>query len=76
MKDPAESGWGIRAKQGWSNFRFLVWMAGLMGLGILFMALWLALVDKKDLQSATLGAMFVPTFLAIVLGYAQNKTKI
>lgn len=51
-------------------------MAGLMGLGILFMILWLILVDAHDVQTASLGAMFIPSFLAVVLGYVQNQTRI
>lgn len=56
-------GWGMRAMQGYSLRKILCWLGFLTALGLTFVAIWLTLVSKNDLQNA----FVVPAFLIAVL---------
>lgn len=63
--------WGLHAIQGWSLRKILMWMSVLHFIGLLFVSLWLALVDVKDLQNAFMPAMFLATMFSLLLGIPQ-----
>ncbi|KAF5699322.1 serine threonine kinase [Fusarium mundagurra] len=61
-KTISEPGWGLHAKMGFSQRRFLAWLCLCIVLGGIFVVFWLAFINKTDLQNA-----FIPTFLFAAL---------
>ena len=47
--------WGIKAVQGWVVWKMLVWLVLSHVIGLVPFVVWLVLVDKKDLQNASVG---------------------
>ena len=66
-----EEGWGLHAVQGYTLSKILVWIAALTILGLVFVILWLLLVDKTDLQNAFVPATFLSTMAFIGLAIPQ-----
>ncbi|RAO73074.1 uncharacterized protein BHQ10_009086 [Talaromyces amestolkiae] len=64
-------GWGLHAVQGWSMWKIVLWMGALTVVGLLFVVLWLVLVDSKDLQNAFTPGMFLVAMLCLALGVPQ-----
>lgn len=64
-------GWGLHAVQGWSMWKIVLWMGALTVVGLLFVVLWLLLVDSKDLQNAFTPGMFLVAMLCLALGVPQ-----
>lgn len=50
--DLYDEAWGIHAVQGWSLCRMVVWLVLLNLAELLFVILWLTLVDSTDIQTA------------------------
>jgi hypothetical protein len=66
-------GWGMHAIPGFSLWKVLAWIGTLLFAGLLFWALWLALMDSKDLQNAVIPAMFFMTMATIALAIPQVR---
>ncbi|KAL4908363.1 hypothetical protein BDW74DRAFT_100086 [Aspergillus multicolor] len=64
-------GWGLHAVQGWSLYKIVVWMGTFTLIGLLFVMLWLVLVDPKDLQNAFAPGMFLAAMLCLAVGVPQ-----
>lgn len=66
LKDKGAEGWGLHAVQGWSLWKVILWMGAFTLLGLLFVILWLVLVDPKDLQNAFTPGAFLVAMLCLV----------
>ncbi|KAF2227647.1 hypothetical protein BDZ85DRAFT_277531 [Elsinoe ampelina] len=66
-----EPAWGIHAVEGVIRWKVMVFMALMASLGMVFMALWLRPVDKKDLQGAFAVSSFLMSLVAIVVAAPQ-----
>lgn len=64
-------GWGLYAIHGYSLRKILYWIIAVTLLGLVFVVLWLCLVDKTDLQNAFVPAMFLSTMLFMSLVVPQ-----
>lgn len=51
--------------------RILLWMCAFNSIGIVFVVLWLILVDSKDLQNAFAPATFLAMMFSLALGIPQ-----
>lgn len=71
LKDKGAKGWGLHAVQGWSLWKIVFWMGAFTVLGLLFVILWLVLVDPKDLQNAFTPGAFLVAILCLPLGIPQ-----
>lgn len=69
--DKGAEGWGLHAVQGWSLWKIVFWMSAFTVLGLLFVVLWLVLVDPKDLQNAFTPGAFLAGMLCLALGIPQ-----
>lgn len=69
--DQGVEGWGLHAVQGWSLYKILFWMGAFNFVGLLFVVLWLVLVDSKDLQNAFVPGMFLASMLCFAVGIPQ-----
>ncbi|KAF5651367.1 serine threonine kinase [Fusarium tjaetaba] len=58
----SEPGWGLHAKMGFSQRRFLAWLFLCIILGGIFVVIWLVFINPTDLQNA-----FIPSFLFAAL---------
>ena len=52
--------------------KIVSWIGALTFLGLLFMAMWLAFVDKKDLQNAMVPYTFIATMALLLLAVPQQ----
>ncbi|KAK5636501.1 hypothetical protein RRF57_012213 [Xylaria bambusicola] len=69
-------GWAFHIRFGVSFLSVALWILGLMLLGLAFVPIWLALVDKKDLQNAFTPASTLFSIAAMLLAWAaliQNR---
>lgn len=66
----AES-WGMHARQRFSLWKIMAWIVSLTIIGLVFVVLWLVLIDKTDLQNAFVPYTFLATMLLIGLGVPQ-----
>lgn len=69
--DKGAEGWGLHAVQGWSMWKIVFWFGALGMVGMLFMVLWLVLVDPKDLQNAFTPVMALMTILGLAVAIPQ-----
>ncbi|KAI1366338.1 hypothetical protein F5Y08DRAFT_337730 [Xylaria arbuscula] len=70
------TGWGFHVHFGVSFLSVAFWVVGLVLLGLAFVPIWLALVDKRDLQNAFTPASTLFSIAAMLLAGAaliQNK---
>ncbi|KAF5968001.1 serine/threonine protein kinase [Fusarium bulbicola] len=58
----SEPGWGLHAKMGFSQRRFLAWLSTCIIFGGIFVVFWLVFINKTDLQNA-----YIPTFVFVAL---------
>lgn len=69
--DKGAEGWGLHAVQGWSLWKIVLWIGAFTVVGVLFVILWLVLVDSKDLQNAFTPGAFLVAMLCVALGIPQ-----
>ncbi|KAL1961902.1 hypothetical protein VTN77DRAFT_935 [Rasamsonia byssochlamydoides] len=69
--DVGTEGWGLYAVQGWSLWKIVLWICACNFIGMVFVVLWLVLVDKTDLQNAFVPATFLVTMLCLAIGIPQ-----
>lgn len=70
-RDMGKFGWGLHAKMGFSQWRFLCWLIGCFILNVIFVALWLVYVNSTDLQNAFVPAAFSTAVLTFGLAVIQ-----
>lgn len=71
LRQKGVTGWGMYAVQGWSLWKMMAWIAVIITLGLVFVVLWLVLVDSKDLQNALAPVMFLSTMLCFAVALPQ-----
>ncbi|OBS29445.1 hypothetical protein FPOA_03381 [Fusarium poae] len=67
----SEPGWGLHAKMGFSQRRFIVWLLLCVVLCAAFVVLWLVFISKTDLQNAFVPSALGAALLVIPLGLLQ-----
>ncbi|KAF5543944.1 serine threonine kinase [Fusarium mexicanum] len=67
----SEPGWGLHAKMGFSQRRFLAWLCFCIILGGIFVAFWLAFINKTDLQNAYIPTFVIVALLTVAMGLLQ-----
>ncbi|SCV54173.1 uncharacterized protein FFB14_13510 [Fusarium fujikuroi] len=67
----SEPGWGLHAKMGFSQRRFLAWLVFCIILGGIFVVFWLVFINKTDLQNAYIPTFLFATMLTVALGLLQ-----
>ncbi|KAF2227527.1 hypothetical protein BDZ85DRAFT_4505 [Elsinoe ampelina] len=66
-----EPAWGLHAVEGIMLWKFLVFVGIMTLAGLVFVAVWLACVDEKDLQGAFTVATFLTTMVMIAVASPQ-----
>jgi hypothetical protein len=69
-KQALVSGWGFHAGQGPCVAKMGGWLSTAVGLGLLFVPVWLASVSKMDLQNAFAPVSFFVTTLGVMVAVA------
>lgn len=69
-KQALACGWGFHAGQGPCVAKMGGWLSAVVGLGLLFVPVWLASVSKVDLQNAFAPVSFLVTALGVVVAVA------
>ncbi|PNP79455.1 hypothetical protein FNYG_07071 [Fusarium nygamai] len=67
----SEPGWGLHAKMGFSQRRFLAWLAFCIILGGIFVVLWLVFINPTDLQNAFIPSFLFAALLTVAMGLLQ-----
>ncbi|CVL12815.1 uncharacterized protein FPRN_09895 [Fusarium proliferatum] len=67
----SEPGWGLHAKMGFSQRRFLAWLVFCIILGGIFVVFWLIFINKTDLQNAYIPTFLFAAILTVALGLLQ-----
>ncbi|RKL01723.1 hypothetical protein BFJ71_g5052 [Fusarium oxysporum] len=67
----SEPGWGLHAKMGFSQRRFLAWLLFCIVLGGIFVVVWLVFINPTDLQNAFIPSFLFATLLTIAMGLLQ-----
>ncbi|RBA18502.1 serine/threonine protein kinase [Fusarium proliferatum] len=67
----SEPGWGLHAKMGFSQRRFLAWLVFCIVLGGIFVVAWLVLINPTDLQNAFIPSFLFAALLTIAMGLLQ-----
>ncbi|KAF5692856.1 serine threonine kinase [Fusarium denticulatum] len=67
----SEPGWGLHAKMGFSQRRFLAWLAFCIVLGGIFVVLWLVSINPTDLQNAFIPSFLLAALLTLAMGLLQ-----
>jgi hypothetical protein len=67
----SEPGWGLHAKMGFSQRRFLAWLLFCIVLGGIFVVVWLIFINPTDLQNAFIPSFLFATLLTIAMGLLQ-----
>ncbi|KAJ4046559.1 hypothetical protein NW753_009380 [Fusarium oxysporum] len=67
----SEPGWGLHAKMGFSQRRFLAWLFFCIVLGGIFVVVWLVFINPTDLQNAFIPSFLFATLLTIAMGLLQ-----
>ncbi|KAG4277154.1 serine/threonine protein kinase [Fusarium proliferatum] len=67
----SEPGWGLHAKMGFSQRRFLAWLVFCIILGGIFVVFWLIFINKTDLQNASIPTFLFVAILTVALGLLQ-----
>lgn len=67
----SEPGWGLHAKMGFSQRRFLAWLVFCIMLGGIFVVFWLIFINKTDLQNAYIPTFLFAAILTVALGLLQ-----
>ncbi|KAF5644454.1 serine threonine kinase [Fusarium sp. NRRL 52700] len=67
----SEPGWGLHAKMGFSQRRFLAWLCFCIILGGIFVIFWLVFINKADLQNAYIPTFLFTTLLTVAMGLLQ-----
>lgn len=70
-KKMSEPGWGLHAKMGFSQRRFLAWLIFCIILGGIFVVFWLIFISKTDLQNVYIPTFLFATILTVALGLLQ-----
>ncbi|SCO53165.1 uncharacterized protein FFMR_11394 [Fusarium fujikuroi] len=70
-KRVSEPGWGLHAKMGFSQRRFLAWLTFCIILGGIFVVAWLVLINPTDLQNAFIPSFIFAALLTIAMGLLQ-----
>ncbi|ORY16259.1 hypothetical protein BCR34DRAFT_597813 [Clohesyomyces aquaticus] len=66
-----EQAWGICAIQGWAVWKVMLWIGFSSLTGLVIFAMWLAFVDNKDLQNASVSFIMVTTTMLMLIGVPQ-----
>lgn len=67
----SEPGWGLHAKMGFSQRRFLLWLFFCVVLGGIFVVFWLISINKTDLQNAYIPTFIFTALLTVAMGLLQ-----
>ncbi|KAK2692548.1 hypothetical protein QWA68_007421 [Fusarium oxysporum] len=67
----SEPGWGLHAKMGFSQRRFLAWLFFCIVLGGIFVVVWLVFINPTDLQNAFIPSFLFATLLTIAMELLQ-----
>ncbi|KAF5548340.1 serine threonine kinase [Fusarium phyllophilum] len=67
----SEPGWGLHAKMGFSQRRFLAWLCFCIILGGIFVVFWLVFINKTDLQNAYIPTFLFAALLTVAMGLLQ-----
>ncbi|KAF5599972.1 serine threonine kinase [Fusarium pseudoanthophilum] len=67
----SEPGWGLHAKMGFSQRRFLAWLLFCIILGGIFVVIWLVFINPTDLQNAFIPSFLFAALLTLAMGLLQ-----
>lgn len=62
------SGWGFHAGQGPCSVKIFGWLSTVLTFGLAFIPIWLASINKIDLQNAFAPVTFLVTLLGLIVG--------
>ncbi|KAJ4316994.1 hypothetical protein N0V84_007589 [Fusarium piperis] len=71
LKEMGQVGWGLHAKMGFSQWRFLYWLIFCLVLNVISVTLWLVCINSTDLQNAFVPAAILTAALTFGLAMIQ-----